>query len=292
MFHGSLVALVTPMAEEGSIDIDSLRKLLEWHIEQGTDGIVVLGSTGEAATIDAKERQHIIHHSVEHVKGRVPVIAGTGTNNTRSTIELTRQAMDLGVDGCLLVTPYYNRPTQEGLYQHYKAVAEAVAVPQILYNVPTRTACDLLPTTVARLMHIPNIVGIKEAVGTARCQELLAACDQHIDIFSGSDVSAMEDMLSGAKGVISVTANIAPKQCKQLADAALQGHRAVAEKIDYQLADFYEQQSVEVNPIPVKWAMFDLQHIPAGIRLPLTKLSEQYHQAVRQAAQKAVAELD
>lgn len=286
MFHGSMVALVTPMHANGTLDEKSLGKLVEFHIDNGTDAIVAVGTTGESATLDDKEHVDVIRKVVEQVKGRVPVIAGTGANSTREAIALTRAAMQTGADACLLVTPYYNKPTQEGLYLHYRAVAEAVAIPQILYNVPGRTACDLLPGTVERLCRISNIVGLKEATGSlARAREILERCGDTIDLYAGDDDSAMEFMLLGGKGVISVTANVAPRLMREMCDAALQGDRIGAEAINLRLMPLHKNLFIEPNPIPVKWALHHRGMIPPGIRLPLTPLSEQNQESVRQAMQ-------
>src|SRR5512143_2339675 len=212
MFHGSMVAIVTPMAEDGALDLAALERLVEFHLENGTDGIIAVGTTGESATLDVDEHCAVIRRVVETVRGRIPVIAGTGANATSEALHLTRQAMEAGADACLLVTPYYNKPTQEGLYRHYKKIAEEVPIPQVLYNVPGRTGCDMLPDTVDRLAGIPNIVGIKEASGKLeRMRELVERCGNRLDVFSGDDGIAAEAILNGAKGVISVTANVAPR---------------------------------------------------------------------------------
>jgi 4-hydroxy-tetrahydrodipicolinate synthase len=288
MFHGSMVALVTPMRADESLDSEGLERLIEFHIEQGSDAIVVVGTTGESPTLDEKEHCKVIRQAVEFTKGRVPVIAGTGSNATHEAITLTRCAMEGGADACLLVAPYYNKPTQEGLYLHHKKVAEAVPIPQILYNVPGRTACDMLPETVARLAAIPNIVGIKEATGNlGRGREILERCDDRIDLYSGDDATAMELMLLGAKGVISVTANAAPRAMHEMCEAALAGDRAKASAINERLAGLHETLFVEANPIPVKWALYEMGLIPPGIRLPLTLLSERYHDTLRQAMKQA-----
>lgn len=288
MFHGSMVALVTPMHEDGVLDYESLAKLVEFHIENGTDAIVAMGTTGESATLDMKEHCSVLREVVNRVHGRVPVIAGTGANSTTEAIELTRAAMQVGADACLLVTPYYNKPTQEGLYRHYKAIAEAVPVPQILYNVPGRTACDMLPETVERLSGISNIIGIKEATGNlARGREILERCGSKLDLYSGDDATAMELILLGAKGNISVTANVAPKAMHEMCAAALRGDRTQAEAINQRLIALHKNLFVESNPIPVKWALHEMGLIPLGIRLPLTPLSAQHHDAVRQALREA-----
>lgn len=288
MFHGSMVALVTPMHEDGVLDFESLARLVEFHIENGTDAIVAMGTTGESATLDMKEHCSVLREVVNRVHGRVPVIAGTGANSTTEAIELTRAAMQVGADACLLVTPYYNKPTQEGLYRHYKAIAEAVPVPQILYNVPGRTACDMLPETVERLSGISNIIGVKEATGNlARGREIRERCGSKIDLYSGDDATAMELILLGAKGNISVTANVAPKAMHEMCAAALRGDRTQAEAINQRLIALHKNLFIESNPIPVKWALHEMGLIPPGIRLPLTPLSAQYHDAVRQALREA-----
>lgn len=288
MFHGSMVALATPMREDGAIDEDSLERLVEWHVEQGSDALVAVGTTGESATLDEHEHCHVIKRVVQIARGRIPIIAGTGANSTTEAISLTRCAMQAGADACLLVTPYYNKPTQEGLYLHHKAVAAAVPIPQILYNVPGRTAVDMLPETVARLAPIANIVGLKDATGNLqRARELLDLCGDRIDLYSGDDHTAMEFMLMGGKGDISVTANVAPRAMHDMCAAALAGDRAGAEAINSRLAALHKDLFVESNPIPVKWALYTMGRIPPGIRLPMTFLSERHHATVRQALQQA-----
>ena len=288
MFHGSMVALVTPMHEDGALDFRSLQRLVESHISNGTSAIVAVGTTGESATLDDREHCGVIRKVVEMADGRIPVIAGTGANSTREAIDLTRCAMEAGADACLLVTPYYNKPTQEGLYLHHKAVAEAVPIPQILYNVPGRTACDMLPATVERLSHISNIIGIKEATGNLqRAQEILDCCADRIDLYSGDDATAMDFILKGGKGVISVTANVAPRQMQQMCEAAMKGDRQLAESINNRLMPLHKDLFVESNPIPVKWALYEMGLIPSGIRLPLTVLSENYHETIRKALKVA-----
>jgi 4-hydroxy-tetrahydrodipicolinate synthase len=288
MFHGSMVALVTPMQVDGSLDYQALERLVEFHIENGTDAIVSVGTTGESPTLNEADHCEVIRKTVDYAAGRVPVIAGTGSNSTREAIDLTLAAMEVGADACLLVSPYYNKPTQEGLFQHFKAIAEAVAIPQILYNVPGRTACDMLPGTVARLANISNIVGIKEATGDLqRAQELLESCGDDLDLYSGDDATAREFMLMGGKGVISVTANVAPKAMHEMCAAAIAGDREQAESLDAPLAGLHEVLFLEANPIPVKWALTEMGLIGPGIRLPLTVLSEQHHEAVRQAMRQA-----
>ena len=290
MMEGSLVALVTPMEPDGTLDLDSLRRLIEFHLAEGTDGIVAVGTTGESATLDEEEHCEVIRLTVEQVGGRVPVIAGTGANSTTEAIALTRKARELGADASLLVTPYYNKPTQEGLYRHYRAVAEAVDIPQILYNVPGRTACDMLPETVARLAGIPNITGIKEATGKLdRVSEIQRLCGKDFLLYSGDDATAREFCLMGGHGVISVTANVAPRLMHELCVAARQGDRARAEEIDASLEGLHRELFIESNPIPVKWALAEMGLIKTGIRLPLTWLSEGCHTVVRAAMRQAGA---
>ena len=288
MFHGSMVALVTPMRADGAIDYEALERLVNFHIENETDAIVAVGTTGESATLDEKEHCDVISQVVNFAADRIPVIAGTGANSTREAIELTRCAQDAGADACLLVTPYYNKPTQEGLYLHFRAVAEAVAIPQILYNVPGRTAVDMLPATVARLAEISNIVGIKEATGDlARGKEILDRCGEKLDLYSGDDATAMELILAGARGDISVTANVAPRAMHEMCAAAQRGERAEAEKINSKLMGLHKNLFLESNPIPVKWALLEMGLIPEGIRLPMTTLSESCHASLREAMQQA-----
>ena len=288
MFHGSMVALVTPMRADGAIDEGALADLVEFHVSEGTNAIVVVGTTGESSTLDFDEHCHVVRRVVELAAGRLPVIAGTGANSTTEAIELTRDAMEAGADACLLVTPYYNKPTQEGLYLHHRAVAEAVAIPQILYNVPGRTAVDMKPETVDRLSDIPNIVGLKDATGNLdRARELLACCGGRIDLYSGDDATAMEFMLLGGKGVISVTANVVPRAFRSMCDAALAGDRAVAEAANRPMEALYEALFLEANPIPVKWALHEMGRIPPGIRLPLTPLSEPCREPLRRAMRAA-----
>ncbi len=288
MFSGSMVALVTPMHADGSVDQVSLAKLVEFHVENGTDAIVVMGTTGESATLNEKEHCQTIKQVVDFANNRIPVIAGTGANSTSEAIDLTQCAMSAGADACLLVTPYYNKPTQEGLYQHFKKIAETVAIPQILYNVPGRTAVDMLPETVARLAGISNIVGIKEATGDlSRGQQIMDECGDKLDVYSGDDATAMELILSGARGDISVTANVAPRAMHEMCAAALAGDRDTASVINERLLALHNKLFVESNPIPVKWALYEMGMIPEGIRLPLTILNEQYHDVVRDAIKQA-----
>jgi len=288
MFRGSMVALVTPMHPDGSVDFDSLSQLVELHIESGTSAIVSMGTTGESATLDEKEHCEVIRRTVEMANNRIPIIAGTGANSTTEAITLTRCAMQAGADACLLVTPYYNKPTQEGLYLHHKLIAESVPIPQILYNVPGRTACDMLPETVARLSEVSNIIGIKEATGDlSRLTQIRELCGDNFDIFSGDDDTGTEFMLLGGNGVISVTNNVAPKAMAEMCAAALAGDRAKAEELNQPLKGLHNDLFVEANPIPVKWALTEMGKMPAGIRLPLTNLSEQYHETLRAAMRQA-----
>lgn len=288
MFHGSMVALVTPMHPDGSVDYDSLNRLLEFHIENGTSAIISMGTTGESATLDEKEHCEVIRRTVEMVNDRIPVIAGTGANSTTEAINLTKCAMQVGADACLLVTPYYNKPTQEGLFLHHKLIAESVPIPQILYNVPGRTAVDMLPETVARLSKISNIIGIKEATGDlSRLTQIRQLCGDNFDIYSGDDATGTEFMLQGGNGVISVTNNLAPKAMSEMCAAALAGDRAKAEELNQPLLGLHNDLFVEANPIPVKWGLTEMGMMPAGIRLPLTPLSEQYHETLRAAMRQA-----
>jgi len=288
MFHGSIVALVTPMFREGGIDNDSLTRLVEFHIDSGTDAIVAVGTTGESGTLSIEEKHHVIRQVVKVVNNRIPVIAGTGESSTRGTVELTKEAMSLGVDGCLIMAPPYVKPTQEGLYCHYKTIAEMCPIPIILYNVPGRTACDILPETVERLAEIPNIVALKEASGSLdRVKRLIENCKGQLTLLSGEDHLAKAVMLAGGEGVISVTANVAPQKMKALCDAARRGDEALANQIDATLAALHEQLFIESNPIPVKWAVHRLGLISEGIRLPLLPLSENKKAGVMAAMEKA-----
>ncbi len=288
MFQGSMVALVTPMFPDGGVDHDALTRLIDFHCEQGTDAIVAVGTTGESATLDFDEHADLLRFIAKQVGGRVPLIAGTGANATKEAVDLTQQAKLAGADACLLVTPYYNKPTQEGLYLHHKTVAEAVDIPQILYNVPGRTAVDLLPDTVARLAALPNIVGIKEATGDiARTEEIIRLCPAEFAVYSGDDETAMACMLAGGKGVISVTANVAPAAMHALCQACLEGRADEAASINKPLEALHRDLFVEANPIPVKWALYEMGLMQEGIRLPLTFLSAQYHGIVRNALKQA-----
>lgn len=288
MIQGSLVAVVTPMKSNGDLDYPALQALVDWHLAQGTQGIVAVGTTGESATLDEAEHIKVIEEVVKQVAGRVPVIAGTGANATAEAISLTQAAKGVGADACLLVTPYYNKPTQEGLYRHFCAIADAVDIPQILYNVPGRTACDMKPATVGRLASVANIIGIKEATGDLeRVGQLRALCDPGFALYSGDDASSREFLLQGGNGVISVTANVAPKAMAAMVLAAMHGDAALAERLDAPLAMLHKDLFVEANPIPVKWALCEMGLIPDGIRLPLTWLSTEAQPKVREALRKA-----
>jgi len=288
MFRGSIVALITPMHEDGRIDEDALRRLVDFHVDGGTSAIVAVGTTGESATLDEEEHCRVIRRVVEFAAGRIPVIAGTGANSTTEAISLTACARAAGAAAALLVTPYYNKPTQQGLYLHYKAVAEAVDIPQLLYNVPGRTACDMLPETVARLAAIPNIVGIKEASGDpGRLARLKTLCPDDFDLLSGDDASACEFILAGGHGDVSVTANLAPCLMQEMCSAALAGRHDEARAIDARLAPLHRDLFVESNPIPVKWALAEMGLARRGIRLPLTWLSADAEAVVRAAMEAA-----
>lgn len=288
MFQGSMVALITPMNSDGSLDESALEALIEFHVDSGTDAIVAMGTTGESATLTHQEHRHVIKRVVEFSAGRVPIIAGTGSNSTQEALELTAAAKQDGADACLLVTPYYNKPSQEGLYRHYKLIAKQVAIPQVLYNVPGRTACDLLPETIARLAEIPNIVGVKEATGDLeRAKAILAYCDSGFSLFSGDDATAMELMLMGGKGDISVTANVAPKLMHDMCKAAIAGDRSRAEVLDGYLRELHQSLFVEANPVPVKWAMHRMGYGADALRLPLTPLSSQFYASVTSAMEQA-----
>jgi 4-hydroxy-tetrahydrodipicolinate synthase len=288
MFRGSIVALVTPMGEAGEVDFGAFEALLDWHAERGTDAVVIAGTTGEGATLLAVEIEELLRRAVRRLGGRLPVIAGTGSPSTAITIERTRTACEVGVDGVLVVTPYYNRPGQEGLLQHFWAVAEASSVPVLLYNVPSRTACDLLPATVERLAENPRIVGIKEATGSvARLSEILERCGDDFLVLSGDDATCREWLLAGAQGVVSVTANLAPRLMHDLAEAALEGDAGRAADIDGLLSELHRALFVESNPIPVKWGLARLGLIPPGLRLPLTPLGPAGQPAVQAAMERA-----
>jgi 4-hydroxy-tetrahydrodipicolinate synthase len=290
MIRGSIVAIITPMSEDGSVDFPALERLVEWHIAEGTDGIVAVGTTGESATLDVEEHFAVVRCVIQAARKRVPVIAGTGANSTAEAIEWTAEGKSAGADACLLVTPYYNKPPQEGLYRHYKAIAEAVDVPIILYNVPGRTGCDMLPATVARLAPIDNIIGLKEAKGElGRVHELLGLKLKDFALLSGDDASACESILMGFQGDISVTANVAPRLMHQMCAAARAGDRAGAEAIDARLRPLHKNLFIEPNPIPAKWALQTMNRIGGGIRLPLVPLDPAYYTTVREALHAAGA---
>ena len=288
MITGSIVALVTPMHPDGSIDWDRLAALINWHIDSGTQAIVPVGTTGESATVSVDEHCRIVEHTVKTVAGRVPVIAGTGANATDEAIHLTAAAKKAGADACLLVTPYYNKPTQEGLFRHYEAIAAAVDLPQILYNVPGRTACDMLPETVARCAALDRVIGIKEATGILeRSTEIRSLCGEDFAIYSGDDATACDLMLGGADGTISVTANVAPQKMADMCTAAVAGDTESAKKLDAELQGLHQDLFLEANPIPVKWALQQMGMIDVGIRLPLTPFSAEFHGRVTDAMRQA-----
>lgn len=288
MIQGSIVAIVTPMLPNGDIDYPAFDRLLEWHVESGTDAVVVVGTTGESPTLDMDEHTAVIARCVKTINGRIPVIAGTGSNSTSEAIYYTQAAKDHGADACLLVTPYYNKPSQEGLYQHFKTIAESVDIPQILYNVPSRTGCDLLPETVDRLADLANIVGIKEATGDLdRGRHVISLCSERIAVYSGDDATAMDLILMGAKGNISVTANVAPAQMHEMCRLALAGDSEKASLLNARLAGLHNALFLESNPVPVKWALFELGYIQNGVRLPLVPLNNAYRIPVREAIRHA-----
>jgi len=290
MFKGSMVALVTPMHDDGTVDDEALASLIDWHIDSGTDAIVAVGTTGESATLTVPEHARVIEQVVTLARGRVPVIAGTGANATAEAIELTRHAASVGADACLLVTPYYNKPTQEGLFQHFSAVAKAVDTPQILYNVPGRTALDMHPDTTARLSHVDNIVGIKEAYGDPqRIRLLVEMCRDGFMVVTGDDATACESLLLGGHGDISVTANVVPRDMADMCRAAIAGDRATAEQIETRIGALHVALFHESSPIPVKWALAEMGRIGPALRLPLTPLAETYHDTVRDALRRAGA---
>ncbi|MCZ6912852.1 MAG: 4-hydroxy-tetrahydrodipicolinate synthase [Proteobacteria bacterium] len=288
MFAGSLVALVTPMESDGGLALDAFDRLLDWHIDSGTDGIVVAGTTGESATLTIEETRALVERAVKRVNGKIPVIAGSGTNSTAATIERSLQMAGAGADACLIVTPYYNKPTQEGLYQHYRAIEEKCPAPILLYNVPGRTCCDMQPQTVARLAELKGIVGVKEATaGDKRAREIRALCGADFVILSGDDQTALECMAAGADGVISVTANLAPQLVSKMCALIKDGKLNEARDIDEALSLLSRDMFVEANPIPAKWAMHRMGLIPDGLRLPLTPLATEYHAIVELAMEHA-----
>lgn len=285
---GSIVAIVTPMLGDGALDLPAFNRLLDWHVESGTDGIVVVGTTGESATLTTPEHCDLIAHCVEYVAKRIPVIAGTGSNSTDEALYFTDSAKQCGADACLLVTPYYNKPSQEGLYQHFKLIAESIDIPQILYNVPGRTACDLKVETVERLADLENIVAIKDATGdVARGKELIKRCGDRLAVYSGEDAISRELILAGAAGTISVTANVAPLLMAEMCALALAANASGAAAIDARLELLHRDLFLQANPVPVKWALQQMGRIQSGIRLPLVELDEQYHVQVLEALAQA-----
>jgi 4-hydroxy-tetrahydrodipicolinate synthase len=288
MIKGSIVAIVTPMHADGSLDYPGLNKLIDWHIAEGTDGIVIVGTTGESATVNVEEHCALVKATVDHAAGRIPVIAGAGGNSTAEAIELTRYAKDAGADAVLQVVPYYNRPTQEGMYQHFKAIAEAVEIPVILYNVPGRTVADMSNETILRLAKVKNIIGVKDATGNiGRGLDLLRLAPKEFAIYSGDDPTAMALMLAGGKGNISVTANVAPRAMAEMCKAAMAGDIPTAIAINNKVFPLHQKLFVEPNPVPVKWALAEMGMMPAGIRLPLVPLAAEYHETVRGALREA-----
>jgi 4-hydroxy-tetrahydrodipicolinate synthase len=288
MIQGSIVAIVTPMHEDGSLDAEALKKLLDWHIAEGTDAVVIVGTTGESPTVSVEEHCELIKLAVDHVAGRIPVIAGTGGNSTSEAIELTAYAKEVGADASLQVVPYYNRPTQEGMYQHFRRIAEAVDLPVILYNVPGRTVADMSNDTIVRLSVVPGIVGVKDATGNlARGTELLRDVSKSFAVYSGDDATAMALMFCGGQGNISVTANVAPKAMHELCVAAMAGRIADAIAINNRLIPLHNRLFVEPNPVPVKWALTQMGRMHSGIRLPLVTLGAGYHDVVRSALRES-----
>lgn len=298
MIEGSIVALVTPFAQDGSVDYQTLTTLVEWHIANGTSSIVAVGTTGESATLTVEEHTQVIRRTVEVSKGRIPIIAGTGANSTEEAIELTQAAKDAGADACLLVTPYYNKPSQRGLIAHHTRIAESVSIPQILYNVPGRTACDMLPDTIVALSKVPNIVGVKEATGNLeRGKEVLARCPKEFAVYSGDDATALELIVLGARGNISVTANIAPAQMARICKLGLEAGKttgaerdakiAEARRLNESIAALHRDLFLESNPVPVKWAMQEMGKINGTLRLPLVELDTRFHEALRTTLRNA-----
>jgi len=285
---GSIVAIVTPMLDDGALDLPAFNKLLDWHVESGTSAVVVVGTTGESATLTTQEHCDLVAHCVDYVARRIPVIAGTGSNSTEEALFFTDSAKQVGADACLLVTPYYNKPSQEGLYLRFKLIAEAIDIPQILYNVPGRTACDLKVETVERLAGLKNIVGIKDATGdVARGVDLIKRCGDAIAVYSGEDIISRELILAGAAGTISVTANVAPVLMAEMCALALAGDAAGAEAVDAKLTSLHKNLFLQANPMPVKWALQQMGKMAGGIRLPLVELEEQFHVQVLDALKQA-----
>ena len=288
MITGSLVAIVTPMHEDGRLDLGRFRTLIDWHVSEGTDGIVVVGTTGESPTVDFDEHKELIRIAVEHAKGRIPVIAGTGGNSTAEAIELTESAKKNGATACLSVVPYYNKPTQEGLYRHFRKVAEAVDIPVLLYNVPGRTVADLQNDTTLRLAQVRGIIGIKDATASIeRGTDLIRRAPRGFAIYSGEDSTALAMMLLGGQGVISVTANVAPRLMHEMCARALAGDVKTSRDLNLRLLPLHQRLFVEANPIPVKWALAQMGLIEGGLRLPMTPLSERFHETVREALAEA-----
>jgi 4-hydroxy-tetrahydrodipicolinate synthase len=288
MITGSLVAIVTPMKSDGSLDLGGFRKLIDWHVEEGTDAIVVVGTTGESPTVDVDEHKELIRIAVEHSRGRIPVIAGTGGNSTAEAVELTESAKKAGATACLSVVPYYNKPTQEGLYLHFRKIAETVELPMIVYNVPGRTVADLQNDTVLRLAQVPGIIGIKDATANIeRGTDLIRRVPRNFAIYSGDDATSLALILLGGQGCISVTANVAPKLMHQMCAAALVGDVKRARELNLRLLPLHQRLFVEANPIPVKWALAEMGMIEHGLRLPLSPLAEKFHQTVREALHEA-----
>nr|WP_314624824.1 4-hydroxy-tetrahydrodipicolinate synthase [uncultured Noviherbaspirillum sp.] len=288
MIQGSIVAIVTPMHADGSLDLPGLKKLIDWHIAEGTDGIVIVGTTGESPTVTVDEHCELIKVAVEHTARRIPIIAGTGGNSTVEAIELTRYAKEVGADASLQVVPYYNRPTQEGMYRHFRKIAESVDLPVILYNVPGRTVADMSNDTMLRLAQVPGIVGVKEATGNiARDTDLLRLAPPSFAVYSGDDATAMALMLCGGKGNISVTANVAPRAMHELCVAAMAGNVAEAVRINNTMLPLHNKLFVEPNPVPVKWAMAEMGLMSHGLRLPLAPLGDDWHETVRAALRES-----
>jgi 4-hydroxy-tetrahydrodipicolinate synthase len=288
MITGSLVAIVTPMKQDGALDLARFRQLIDWHVAEGTDGIVVVGTTGESPTVNFDEHKELIRLAVQHSRGRIPIIAGTGGNSTAEAIELTESAKENGATACLSVVPYYNKPTQEGLYLHFKKIAETVDLPMILYNVPGRTVADLQTDTVLRLAQVPGIIGIKEAsANIERNTDLIRRAPRNFAIYSGDDATCLALILMGGHGVISVTANVAPKLMHQMCAAALVGDVKKARELNFKLFPLHQKLFVEANPIPVKWALAEMGMIEPGLRLPMSPLAEKFHQTVREALHEA-----
>ncbi len=288
MITGSLVAIVTPMHEDGRLDMARFRSLIDWHVAEGTDGIVVVGTTGESPTVDVEEHKELIRVAVQHSHGRIPVVAGTGGNSTAEAIELTEAAKKAGATACLSVVPYYNKPTQEGQYRHFRKIAETVDLPMILYNVPARTVADLHNDTVMRLAQVPGIIGIKDATANIeRGTDLIKRAPRNFAIYSGEDATALALILLGGHGVISVTANVAPKLMRQMCAAALVGDVKKARELNLRLLPLHQRLFVEANPIPVKWALAEMGMIEYGLRLPLSPLAEKFHQTLREALHEA-----